>query len=158
MEAGVLGKLMAELLLAIRALSGYEPSAGLPDLVFLPHAALAQQACERPCQVYGWFPPGRTIYLDDRLDPLNEVADRSILVHELVHFLQRESGSFPPSGDCHTWMARERQAYDIQLRWLKQQGVSRKALARIGFGPWKLSCPEFGERLDLAPRGERRAE
>lgn len=140
MPAGAVSKLVAELLVAIQALSGYGAPAAAARVEFVPHERLEQEACGRPCEIYGWFPPGRTVYLDDRLDPLADPAARSILLHELVHFLQQEAGTFPPPGDCQTWLDREWQAYDIQIRWLAAQPASAASWARLGLHRQRIAC------------------
>lgn len=59
-----------------------------------------------------------TIYLPRSSHPAS-LRDRSILVHELVHHVQRHNGLAP---ECPG--ALERQAYDLQATWLREQGVS----------------------------------
>jgi hypothetical protein len=146
LEASALGEIVAELLLAVQGLTGLGASVEPPELVFLPQQELAQQVCGRPCEVFGWFPPGETIYLDERLDLLEDTLAKSILVHELVHFAQQEAGAFRAAADCAAWLERERQAYDIQLRWIAEQPDARVVFARFGRRPWKLTCS--GEALE----------
>jgi hypothetical protein len=141
LEASALGKIVAELLLAVQGLTGLGASVEPPELAFLPQQELAQKVCGRPCEVYGWFPPGETIYLDERLELMEDTLAKSILVHELVHYVQQEAGAFRTEGDCVAWIERERQAYDIQLRWIAEQPDARVAFARFGRRPWKLTCP-----------------
>lgn len=46
-----------------------------------------------------------------------DLRDRSILLHELVHHMQAGAGrAYPCSG------AREREAYELQARWLDERG------------------------------------
>ena len=149
MDAAVLAKLVGKLLVSIQLLAGFDLPAERPEVVFVPHQRLQDEACDGRCEVYGWFPPGRTIYLDDRLDPVRDIAARGILVHELVHYLQQESGTFPASGGCRTWLERERQAYDIQIRWHADQVSTPSARAGFQRLPWKLSC---SEDLSRSPR------
>jgi hypothetical protein len=144
LETAALSKLVAELLVAAQTLSGHGAPIVAPEVAFVAQAALAQQACSGPCAVYGWFPPDNTIYLEESLDLDGNVAARSILLHELVHFLQQETGAFQVAADCRTWMDRERQAYDVQLRWLAAQQTPIELLARLGFRPWKMACPDDG--------------
>ena len=132
-----LAQLVAKLLVSIHLLAGFELPAESPEVVFVPQADLQEAACDGPCEVYGWFPPGRIIYLDDRLDPIRDIAARGILVHELVHYLQQESGTFPPGGGCSAWLERERQAYDVQIRWHARQASTFGARARMERRPWK---------------------
>ncbi len=154
MDAAVLAKLVAELLVAIHLLAGFDLPSEPPEVVFVPHGLLQEKACSGPCEVYGWFPPGRTIYLDDRLDPVRDIAARGILVHELVHYLQQEAGTFRASGGCRTWLERERQAYDIQIRWHATQASVTGARVRMQRRPWKLTCSE-DPAPNLPPRAPR---
>lgn len=59
-----------------------------------------------------------TIYLPNTWDP-NDLRDQSILLHELVHHVQRSNHVRAP---CPT--ALEQQALDLQAAWLSDQGVS----------------------------------
>src|SRR5882762_1744892 len=64
-------------------LSGYATPGEPPEVMVVSHAYLEQVACEgRPCKVMGWFPPGRTIFLDDRLDAEDDLYASSVVVHE----------------------------------------------------------------------------
>ena len=144
MDVSRLDALLAELLLAIHMLSGQPVPEALPSIDFVPQRELQERACEGPCEVYGWFPPGRVIYLDDRLDPLKDIWARSIVVHELVHYVQHQEGTFPARGDCESWLDREWEAYDIQLRWLAEQGAPPLLLRRFGSPYWKIRCPDPG--------------
>lgn len=144
MDPTALGKLVAELLLAIQAISGYAVPPEPPQVAFLPHQVLVERACGRPCQIYGWFPPGDTVYLDDRLDPLSDPRARAILVHELVHFLQQEEGTYRVPAGCTAWLEREREAFDIQIRWVKHARAPLAALPRFRSLPLGRICREDG--------------
>jgi hypothetical protein len=109
-------------------------------VAFVPHAVLERQACDRPCEIYGWFPNGTTIYLDDRLDPLGDPGARAILVHELVHYLQQESGAYGRPISCREWIARERQAFDVQIRWMTENGVRRQRLMGLDRRLFGVAC------------------
>ncbi len=118
---------MPELLLAlfswIKLLGGYPVPAHVPTVNRVTHAYIETQACTKPCPAVAWFPPGDQIYLDDRLRPEEEVRARGILLHELVHYVQQVSGKFDGLDPCEAAIAREREAYAIQNRWLATQGV-----------------------------------
>ena len=49
---------------------------------------------------------------------IDNLRNKSALLHELVHHVQRESNVEAP---CVA--ALERQAYDLQVKWLREQGV-----------------------------------
>jgi hypothetical protein len=48
----------------------------------------------------------------------DDVLDQSILVHELVHHLQTENHI-----QLECWGRYEAQAYELQIRWLRTQGI-----------------------------------
>ncbi len=67
-------------------LSGYCAPASQPEIVMAPHSYLVDAACAgRECKVLGWFPPGETIYLDNRLDPARGEQTLSALRQEVTH-------------------------------------------------------------------------
>ena len=141
MTGEYLTRLVAELLVAVATLSGYPLPSRQSDVVMIPHEELEQAACGRPCRVFGWSPPGATIYLDDRLDLGGDLFARSILVHELTHYLQQESGRFGNRRNCGEWMQREREAYLVQYRWLAhEQGAPVQAPLGVGTVPWLVAC------------------
>ena len=139
-ETGALAKLVAQLLVAVQGISGYPAPAAQPEIAFVEGRALQQRACGRPCEVYGWFPPGDTIYLDDRLDPTADPVARSILVHELVHYRQHSEGAIGLHETCEAWLEREWEAYDVQIRWLVEQNVPPRDWARLGLRRTRMNC------------------
>lgn len=118
-------------------LSGYSAPANQPEIAMVPHSYLVSSACAgRECKVLGWFPPGETIYLDDRLDPMKSVYASSILVHEFVHLLQQESGRFEAKYSCETALAMEREAYAVQREFLLRYGVYQP----VGMSMHSVGC------------------
>jgi hypothetical protein len=117
-------------------LSGYGPPAEQPKITQVEHAELVQRACGgRECKVLGWYPPGGTIYLDRRLDPEDSLFASSIVVHEMVHYLQEASGKFAHDDPCKTALLREREAYAVQKEFLVRYGVFQQVgLAMHGAG------------------------
>ncbi|WP_143596393.1 hypothetical protein [Tistlia consotensis] len=110
-----------KLLLAAEALSGYAAPAAPPAVEFVAHRELEQRACNGACAVFGWFPPGHTIYLDASLNPLEDLHARAVLLHELVHYLQQENHAFEGPATCRTWLDKERQAFEVERRWTMAQ-------------------------------------
>jgi hypothetical protein len=105
-------------------LSGYPRPATGPEIVMVPHSYLVAEACAgRECKVLGWYPPGQKIFLDDRLDPANSLYASSIVVHEMVHFLQQQFGHFEEGFTCASALGREREAYTAQREFLLRSGV-----------------------------------
>lgn len=138
----LLPKFVMGLLAAIHGLSAYPVPDRAPEVRLIPHKALERMACERPCAVYGWFPGGTTIYLDDQLDPAHDTEAGGILVHELVHFLQQENGKFTNRRSCDDWIKREQEAYRIQNRWLRRQPAFSGPFAGSMLPPWRIACED----------------
>lgn len=141
-------EVLASLLLYAQVATGYAVPSGAPDVVFLPHGELARLVCHKPCPVYGWYREGRAIYLDDRLDPVHDPEARAILLHELVHYLQQSAGAFGDDVACERWMRRERQAYQVQARWLMENRVFALAYGGAGRAPWALACRDGAAAAD----------
>jgi hypothetical protein len=57
------------------------------------------------------------------LDPVNSTYASSIVVHEMVHFLQQQSGRFEEGYSCESAIEREREAYGVQREYLLRSGV-----------------------------------
>ena len=61
------------------------------------------------------------IYVSERLDFNNEVSD-SIIVHEMVHYLQYQNQQFTDTSCSHS-LDLELQAYGVQKEYLLREGV-----------------------------------
>lgn len=148
--------LVAALLTAISGYTGYAIPGEPPHIVPLPHDALAQQVCGRPCPVFGFTSPGGEILIDDALRVGDNLAATSILVHELTHFLQLRSVAHPGPVDCTEWNAREREAFDVQVRWLRDHAGSIRAfslqMAQLNWNAMHAFCPN-----DVSPADHVRA-
>ena len=137
-----LSALVMRLLVAAHMLSGYPMPANPPEVELKPHAWLEKQACTTPCPVYGWYARTGTIYLDDGLDIQTDVFARSVLVHELVHFLQGQTDRAGAKLDCSVQDLREREAYHIQYRWLARQAAPPEAYMKLGLPPPPGLCAQ----------------
>lgn len=108
----------AELLLILLSwashLSGYD-MAPPPELRFVSHEWMVAHACYSvECNVVGWYNDQGIVYLvDDYESRLEEGLPSSILVHELVHYLQDKSGYWGKM-TCEKRISREREAYYVQ--------------------------------------------
>ena len=116
-----LSSLAADLLLSVLVMLGQKPL-DTPRVETLEPAQLQQRVCGAKCRVFAWYAPEGTIYLDKRLDLKRNLYARSILVHELVHHIQRLRTGHQAQ-NCAEWSARERRAYAVQAHWLKVHGV-----------------------------------
>jgi hypothetical protein len=123
-------------------LSGYPRPTTLPEIVMVPHNYLVAEACGgRECKVLGWYPPGQKIFLDERLDPAHNLYATSIVVHEMVHFLQQQSGHFELGFTCAQALEREREAYAVQGEFLLRSG----AYQPIGASMHEVGCEHTRE-------------
>jgi hypothetical protein len=117
-----LAQLLTELFTAIKMLSGYPMPATFPEVHQLPRAQLEARICQGGCRVKGFYLKGEGVYIDQALDVKNDLPARSILLHELVHYVQGVTGKFDSLPACHGWYAREYEAYQIQNQYLRWEG------------------------------------
>jgi len=134
-------ELHAALLSWAVTLSGLPAPDRPPAVQRRPHAFFVGNACGgHECKVFGWFPPGETIYLDDRLEPRDSLLAASIVVHEMVHYLQyqaaRRSSQNGGEFSCVRTIELERQAYGVQREFITRYGVYHP----IGASMHKVGC------------------
>lgn len=120
-----LSQLVSQLVAVIASFGVPAASAEAPAVTFVPQKVIATQVCGRPCPIFAVFDPDKGILMDDRLDPLNDLNARSILLHELVHFAQWKATK-RVSRDCAEWLRRERKAYAIQFAWLVRHRTGKR--------------------------------
>jgi len=140
----ITASLVTALLTAISGYTGYAIPGDPPHITALSHDALAQRVCGRPCQVFGFTSPDGDIVIDEALKIGSDPVATSILVHELTHFLQIRSVAHPQPVDCRIWTDREREAFDVQTRWLRDNADSIRTfsieMARLSFGNLHEGC------------------
>jgi len=125
---------IAELLLILlswaASISGY-PEGEPPTIELQDHAFFVENVCAGvECKVIGWYNDDNVVYLDRDI-PLDLVDQ--MLVHELVHHLQFQSGKFD-SDSCEDSLFREREAYQIQGTYMLANGRRARPM------PMKVSC------------------
>jgi len=135
---------MVELFTAIRLISGYPNPDVLPEIQRVSVAEMQQKICGgRSCPVKAFYHPEWGVYVDEALDIENNTFDRSILLHELVHHLQKTTGRFDAVPNfCRRRNAQELEAYNIQNRYLSNESSSRRALV-MG---WSRKCKDEDTR------------
>lgn len=100
-------------------LSDYPRPPQPPAVEFRPQAFFVEHACGgRRCRALGWYNDQGIIYLDERLRDNDTVFARSLMVHELIHYLQHLSGRF--DGECKDQIERENEAYAIQRSYVAE--------------------------------------
>ncbi|MEO6023168.1 MAG: DUF6647 family protein [Burkholderiales bacterium] len=126
MDKSALMELAQALLLTIGALTGKPMPETLPEIRILPAAVMQERACRDPCRIKAFYIPHEGVYLSDALNIKNDVHAKSILLHELMHFVQNARGSFDPGGiDCDRWYDQEMEAYEVQNAFLRRYGEQR---------------------------------
>lgn len=143
-----MNELYAILLSWAVTLSGYPMPEQPAEIVKVSHAYLVNHACNgRECKVMGWFPPGQTIYVDDRLNPKDSLLAASIVVHEMVHHLQHEAGRVDPEKwSCENAIELEREAYSVQREFLLRYGVYQP----VGVSMHRVGCEVTGDDASRA--------
>jgi hypothetical protein len=139
MDSLSLTSLALQLLASIHSLSGYPTAVGLPEIHQAPLAEIQQRFCDGKCSAQAFYRPGEGVYIDESFDLANDEFARSVLLHELVHHVQRVSGTFQkiPS-ECDRWFAAERDAYTIQNRYLEEMHDAH----RINVNAWRARCDD----------------
>lgn len=125
--------LYATLLSWAVTLSGYPAPVEAPIVVAKPHAFFVENACNhRECKVLGWYAGGRRLYIDEALDPEGNLFASSIVVHEMVHYLQAvERGDASLAGgaafdsvpSCKQFVHWEFEAYAVQREYILRYGT-----------------------------------
>jgi hypothetical protein len=139
MDSVSLASLALQLLASIHSLSGYPTPTALPEIHQAPLAEIRQRFCQGTCAAQAFYRPGEGIYIDEAFDLANDEFARSVLLHELVHHMQRVSGTFQkmPSA-CDRWYAAEREAYTIQNRYLEYAHDPH----RLNVNGWRARCDD----------------
>ncbi len=151
-------ELLIGLLLFIQTELGLFNDISPPHIVFMAEDEIAEFVCEQPCANYnsikgikGWVPPpGDNVYLSQDLNFTHNMFDRSIVLHELVHYVQYKYQLSVKQTDCLTWKTREAQAYELQSLWLKHNKVQHNNLRFI------MAMRNF-HRLQCPPEDKRQA-
>lgn len=126
MATPAIQEVVASLFLIVSQLSGYPPPRAMPPVHVLPAVQLQEELCRGPCGVFAYYVDGRGVFIRDDLDVVNDLKSRSILLHELVHHLQRENGRFETLGTCERWLAREEEAYRMQNAYLSSMRTATR--------------------------------
>jgi hypothetical protein len=144
--------LYAALLSWAVTLSGYPAPSEPPVVVHQPHAFFVQQACHgQPCRVLGWYAGGRNVYIDETMDPENSLFASSILVHEMVHYLQgvargddalADGAAFNVAPSCEQSVHWEHEAYAVQREYILRYG----AYLPVGLSMLHVQCEHADDR------------
>ncbi len=131
-------ELVPALLAALDQLSKYPRPAFVPEVFRVSKERLHELACTAGCGVLATFQPGEGIFLDERLKPETNLFDRSVLLHELVHYVQEINHERGDARPCERWYFREVEAYAIQKTFLMLVGSP----VRVGYSANKSTCDD----------------
>jgi hypothetical protein len=140
-------ELMPALVSALDQISKYHRLVALPEVIRVSHESIEELVCHAKCGALAAYRPGAGIYLDEKLKPETDLFDRSILLHELVHYVQdmnEEHGDMRP---CMRWYYREQEAYAIQKIFLFMTGSP----TRVGYSAHGSTCDGEPEPVGTAP-------
>lgn len=111
--------LLPSLMEAIDHLSKYTVPDSLPPVHRVPHEKIEQLTCGgEQCAALAAYISGEGIYIDAALKPETDIFARSVLLHELVHYVQDVSNELASAEPCRRWYRREQEAYAIQKAFL----------------------------------------
>lgn len=130
--------LIAVLLSWTVSLSQYSHPGTPPEIEYKQHEFFIEKACDgnKKCDVYAWYNDTGIIYLDSRLENKTDAITRSVVVHELTHYLQDLSGEYK-NMDCNLHAKREREAYSIQRQYLNKI-AGRFSAIYINYPPCRI--------------------
>ncbi len=117
-----------------------------PNLFKLSKKEMADKACfsSDNCKVKAYYVKDSGIFYIDQLEPENDVCDRSIILHELIHHYQKNNNRAFDLDEKTLWTLQERQAIYYQNLFL----ISQKRLNN-NQGPENVLECEGGSYLDL---------
>ena len=132
----LMSDLVDSLLDTIAGMSSYQKPSVAPRVFKVSRAEIEQTMCRGPCAVRAWHLPESGIFIDDSLTPETDLAHRSILFHELVHFVQDLNGVGEGLDECDRWLQREREAYWLQNQYLALIGNSKSYHMMLANQSW----------------------
>ena len=135
-------ELVPALLAALDQLSRYPRPAVVPEIFRVPQERLHELVCTAKCGVLATYQPGEGIFLDERLKPETNLFDRSVLLHELVHYVQEINHERGDARPCERWYYREVEAYAIQKTFLTLVGSP----VRVGYSANRSTCDALDDQ------------
>ena len=103
--------------------AGYPQPSTCPTVERAPLPALQAMLCpERKCPVSGLYVYGESRLLLAQKHNPKHLYPRSVIVHELVHYLQDLNGESRDKS-CKANMLRERVAFFVQEKYMRSQGL-----------------------------------
>jgi len=141
MDAAALKIMAAGLISWIHLQAGLPVPKEPPDIHAVSHAELETTVCGHSCSVMGFNPDdgSNVVYIENTLDVEKNVCDRGILLHELVHYMQRKADAFDDETPQLRTHLREMEALKVQNAYLSEYG--RRIFIGAGFAGTGFSYP-----------------
>lgn len=120
-EFANLQELTRHLLRTAARLSKYRMPDAVPMVSRVSRVDLEARACPTGggrCGVSAMYLPETGILMAEDLKPETNLFQRSILLHEMIHYLQDVSHELTAAAPCERWYQRELEAYAIQKMYL----------------------------------------
>jgi hypothetical protein len=130
-------RLVSDLLAALDQITKYR----IPETHPLPGSLVQQYACQKPCGALAVYRAGEGVYLDESMEPETNVFARSVLLHELVHYVQDMNKELVDVRECERWYRREQEAYALQKRFLEIVGSQ----IRVAYSQGQACDSDTGE-------------
>ena len=134
-------KLLPYLLVALDQITKYRIPDTPPLIRKVPGSLVQQYACQKPCGALAVYRTGEGVYLDESMEPETNVFARSVLFHELVHYVQDMDKELVDIKECERWYRREQEAYALQKRFLEIVG----SLIRVAYTQGQACDPDRDE-------------
>jgi hypothetical protein len=149
-----LPELVDSLLDTVVRMSDYRRPDVMPRVSKVSRAEIERTICSGPCPVKAWHLPEAGIFIDDKLTPETDLVHRSILLHELVHYLQDVNGEGASMDECGRWLQREREAYWLQNQYLALVGNSSSYQMMLANQSWitanRTTCEVWRRAVNTA--------
>lgn len=116
-----LRELASHLLDTAVRMSKYRRPVALPMVSRVPRGLLESLGCPEGtrCGVSAMYEPTRGILMAEELRPETNLFHRSILLHEMIHYLQDVGQELSSLAACERWYQRELEAYALQKQYLQ---------------------------------------
>lgn len=116
-----------------RAFAEYTPPPDCPKIEFVPASEIRRYICPgRECPTVGLYIYGQDRLLVKNGRGVDDLTTRSIIVHELVHFLQDGAGE-TRDRSCEATILRERVAFWAQEQYLRKNGIDARLEHNLQF-------------------------
>ena len=117
-------EILGTLLLMAVNFSQYDMPEKKPVIEPVNHQQLIDILCDgKECNALAYYDDKKDIIFYDKKLTKDSIISQGYIVHELVHFLQDQHGAMIEKPDCTQRMILEREAFQVQQRFLRDNHV-----------------------------------